>query len=231
MQEGPLRRAAAMAGIVFVILLVVTTILTITAPMPDKSAATIVKWYAGHRGAVLTSGALSGLWMVAFLVFLGYLYHLLSRAEGARGVLASILLTSGVATDTIAAVTVLPSLALAVAASRPGVPTSDGLVHALADLNSFAALLIATGIGLFLVVAGLLIGDGALAPAWARWIAYVGAVLSLVGGVASAFVSRSGKLNIGSLASFVGLGLFAIVVLAVSVSLFADRAPVVEPIR
>jgi hypothetical protein len=225
MQERSVRSAAAIAGIVFVILVVVTIVPTISAPMPDKSAATIVKWYADHRTTVLTSGALTGLSMIAFLAFIGYLYHLLSRLGGARGALASIMLATGIATDTIATVAVLPSLALAVAASRSGVPTSGALVHALADLNSFGFALVLIGVALFLAVVGLLMADGALAPRWAQWVAYLGAALSLVGGVATAFVSKSGKPNPASLIGMLGLALFAVVVVAVSVSLLGDRAP------
>jgi len=116
-----------------------------------------------------------------------------------------------------------PALALAVGAGRPGVPTSDALVHTLADLNSFGGVLVSTGVALFLAVVGLLIADGALAPLWAKWVAYVGAVLSLVGGVASAFVSKSGKANIGTFLGLLGLAVFAVVIVALSVSLLGDH--------
>ena len=225
MQERMLRQAAAIGGIVFVVLVVITTVLVIGAPTPDKSTAKIVKWYADHRGAIFTSGALTGLMMIAFLVFIGYLYHALSRQGGARAVLGAILLAGSVATDTIAAVAVLPGLALAVAANRPGVPPSEALVHTLEDLAYFPGALISIGVGMFLVIAGLLIADGALAPSWAKWVAYVGAVLSIVGGFVSAYVSKSGKPNVGGLVGLIGTGVFGIVVLAISISLLGDGAP------
>ena len=55
--------------------------------------------------------------------------------------------------------------------------------------------------------------------------AALGAVLSVVGGVATAFVSKFGKANSASLVGLLGLALFAFVVVAVSISLLGDRAP------
>jgi hypothetical protein len=50
-------------------------------------------------------------------------------------------------------------------------------------------------------------------------------VLSVVGGVATAFVSKSGKASCASLVGLLGLALFAFVVVAVGISLLGDRAP------
>ena len=225
MHERSIQKAAAIGGILFVLLLVIEIVLTIGAPTSDKSATQIVKWYADNRSVVLLGGALTGLWMVAFLAFVGYLHHLLSPFGGARRALASILLASGIATDTIAAVTVLPSLALAVTASRPGVAPSEGVVHTLSYLSAFSGVLVSVGTGLFLVVIGLLLADGALSPRWSVWVAYVGAGLSLIGGIVSVFVSKTGSPNIGGLVGLVGLALFLIVVMSVSIDLLRGRTP------
>src|SRR5205807_3539785 len=94
MEERAVRRWAAFAGLAFVVLLVISIVLTIPAPMPDKSTAKIVKWFMDHRQTVYTSSVLGGLATVVFLWFLGYLHHAVSRAAGSARALSSILLTS-----------------------------------------------------------------------------------------------------------------------------------------
>jgi hypothetical protein len=222
-QESSLRKAAGIAGIVFVVLLVVSVVLTIGAPTPDKSTAKIVKWAADNRQAIFTSAALEGLMLIAFLWFLGYLYHELSRLGGARAALASVLMVTGVATVTIATITGLPLVALAVTASRPGVSPTDGVVHLLADLENMGGVA-SFGVALFLLVLGLLLADRALSPRWAMWVAYVGAALSVIGAVANFYVSKAGKPDAGGLLGLIGLVLFAITVLVLSTDLFRGRA-------
>ena len=82
MPERTVRRMAGIAGITFVVALVASILLTIGSPMPDKSAAKIVKWFADNRGLVFTATVLGGLATIAFLWFLGYLHHVLSRLDG-----------------------------------------------------------------------------------------------------------------------------------------------------
>src|SRR5579872_5649462 len=98
MQERSLRRAAAVGGIVFVILVVVSVVLVIPAPTPDKSAVKILKWFSDNRTAVLASAALTGVSLAAFLVFLGSVH---SALRGVSATLASIAFGSGVATITM----------------------------------------------------------------------------------------------------------------------------------
>jgi hypothetical protein len=224
MTESNLRKSAAIAGVLFVVLLVVSVVLIIPAPMADKSAAKIVSWYAKHREAAYVSGALGALSSVAFLWFLGYLHHAASALSGATRFLSSLLLASGVYTLTVVAATSLPPAALAVAASRPGVPPTDSVVHLLVDLQNLSGGVISVGLAVFLFAVGLLLADGALRPKWATWIAHVGGLLNLVGGVSSYFVSKAGKANPVSFLGLLGLLLFAIVVLAISLEL--TREPV-----
>ena len=67
MEARWIRLSGPAAGIVFVVLLAVTTALAAGAPTPDKSAAATVTWYASHRGTVLAFGLLSGLAAMAFV--------------------------------------------------------------------------------------------------------------------------------------------------------------------
>jgi hypothetical protein len=218
MDERAVRRVAAIAGMAFVVFLVVAIVLTIPAPMPDKSAAKIANWFAENRGAVFTSSVFGGLSTVVFLWFLGYLHHRLSGLEGGARAVSSIVLTSGIATVTIATMSGLPFAALAVTAGRPGVTPSEGIVHMLADLNGLGLTLI--GFGLTVFLAALELSQGALTPRWAGRVAYAGAILNLVGSVAGFFVSKSGKGNPVGIAGLIGLILFLVTVVAISLDLF-----------
>ena len=145
-------------------------------------------------------------------------------AGAARG-LSSILLTSGIYTVSVATVTTLPTAALAIAANRPGVAPSEGVVHLLGDLTNLSITLIGVGLAVFLATLGLLLADGVLRPRWATWVAYVGAILSVVGGVSGFFVSKSGKANPLSFAGLIGTVLFVVVILAVSIDMLGEPAP------
>lgn len=220
MEETDVREMAAMAGIAFVVLLVVSIVLVGPAPMPNKSAAKIVHWFAKHRSTVLTSGVMGGLATVVFLWFLGYLHHALSQLTGVKRTLSSIVLTSGITTVTLATVSGLAFAALAITAGRPGVEPSEGVVHLLADLNGLGIALIGFGLAVFLLALGLELANGALRPQWAAWVAYLGAVANLVGGVAGFYVSRSGKPNPAGIGGLIGLVAFLVTLIAISVSLF-----------
>jgi len=213
---------AAIAGIAFVVLLVVSIVLVIPAPMPHKSATKIAKWFMDNRGAVFTASALGGLATVVFLWFLGYLHHALSQLTGLSRALSSIVLTSGIATVTLATVSGLPFAALAVTAGRPGVAPSEGVVHLLADLNGFGINLIGFGLAVFLLALGLELAQGALRPRWASWVAYAGAILNLVASVAGFYVSKSGKPNPIGFAGLIGLLAFLVTVIAISVDLLGS---------
>jgi hypothetical protein len=226
MEERALRKWAGVAGVAFVVLLVVSIVLVSPAPSADKSTMKIVNWFVGHRETTFISGVLTVLSTLAFLWFLGYLHHMLSmRAGKARG-LSSILLTSGIYTVTVATVATLPTAALAVTANRPGIAPSDGVVHLLADLTNLSHSMTGVGLAVFLAALALLLSNGVLRPRWASWIAYIGAVLSVLGSVSGYFVSKAGKANPVSFLGLIGTVFFVVVVLAVSIMLL--RMPAEE---
>jgi hypothetical protein len=200
-------------------------VLTVGAPMPDKSTAKIAKWFVDHRGSVYTSQVLGGLSTIAFLWFLGYLYHALSRLAGGARAVASIMLTSGITTVTVATVSGLAYGALAYTVSRPGAAPGDDLVHMLAVLNGFATGLIGFGLAVLLLALGLLLAQGSLRPRWATWVAYVGSAANVIGSVGSFYVSKSGKGNPLGILGLLGLVLFLITMVAISIGLLSDEEP------
>ena len=221
MRESSLRRLSAGAGIAFVVLVVASIALTVAAPMPDKSAAKIVKWYADHRALVFSANAVGGLGAIAFLWFIGYLHHMTSLRGGASRALSSIMFAGGISTVIMATVSGLPAAALAVGAGRSSAVLSDGVVHELADLDGFGKVLIGLGLTVLLAALGMMIGGGAVGPRWASPVAYLGSALNVIGSVAGFYVSRSGKPDPAGFLGLIGTVLFFIIVLAISIDLLS----------
>jgi hypothetical protein len=95
----------------------------------------------------------------------------------------------------------------------------------LVDLTALSIALIGVGLAAFLLALGLLLANGALRPRWAMWVAYVGAVLNVIGGASGFFVTKSGKANPLSFGGLIGTVLFLIVVVAICVDML--QAPAV----
>jgi hypothetical protein len=74
----------ALAGLVFVILVVVGAFIAGSPPRPDDSIQKIADYYRNHTGAIKTGAFLTGLAGVAFLWFLGSLWSTLRRSEDTR---------------------------------------------------------------------------------------------------------------------------------------------------
>src|SRR5579885_3118298 len=94
-EEGQWERIGAGAGIVFVVLLVVSAFIVPSPPHIDASTPSIVAWVDQHRHALLAAQMLGVLSIVAFLWFVGHLRHVLDRAEGGAEALSPIVLVSG----------------------------------------------------------------------------------------------------------------------------------------
>lgn len=73
-------RWAPASGLAFVALSLTSWLLFIGAPGVDGSAADAVSYVQGHRGRLLTAGALTGLALVPFICFLGSLTRRLQAA-------------------------------------------------------------------------------------------------------------------------------------------------------
>jgi hypothetical protein len=104
MDEAKWERWGALAGVVFVVLVVVAAFIAGSAPKPTDSAAKIVKYFKDNQDSLRVGSYLGGLSLVPFLWFLGTLFGRLRRAEGGAGRVSGIALTGGVVTGAIALV-------------------------------------------------------------------------------------------------------------------------------
>ena len=85
MNDTKWEQYGALAGLVFVILVVVGAVITwTTPPSPDDSFRDIASYFEEHTGAIKAGAFLTGLAAVAFLWFLGSLWSTLRRSEDTR---------------------------------------------------------------------------------------------------------------------------------------------------
>jgi hypothetical protein len=96
MDEAKFARYGLLAGIVFVVLVIVTSLIGGSPPMPADSDQEITRYFHDNKDALRIGAYLGGLAGLVFLWFLGSLFGRLRAAEGGAGRKAGVALTGGV---------------------------------------------------------------------------------------------------------------------------------------
>jgi len=160
--------------------------------LPDLSDASgISRFYADHAGAMeaILASVSAGLGFV--LVFLG---NLVARLQRARAGSAWTWALAGAALMFLTALCAALGVdAAAVLLHDRVTPDTTWALHAAAFL--LAAPAAGAGTAFFVAAAVLALRDGAL-PAWAGWLAVLGAVINA--GALGGFFARGGALNAGN---------------------------------
>ena len=102
MDETKFQKWGALAGIEFVVLLLIGSFIGGQPPKVTDSAAKITEYFTDNQDALKIGDFLSGLAVIAFLWFLGTLFQRVRAAEGGNGRVSGIALTGGVATAAVA---------------------------------------------------------------------------------------------------------------------------------
>ncbi|HEY6318078.1 MAG TPA: hypothetical protein VI462_09360 [Acidimicrobiia bacterium] len=211
MTEEKSVRLCALAGLAFVILIIVSgPILQGSSPSVTDSAAKIYHYIATHVGDLKASAALAAFAMAAVLVWLAAHFSSLRKAEGGRSGFAVAALGGGILAT---AATVVQSAIQATTALR---------VHNLGPSGAqFFYTLYQFLTGALLVGLAILVGASALvflrSGLHARWFGYVSAVLAVVNLVGIVGVGYTN----GAAQGFMGIGvaLSGIWILAISIIL------------
>ena len=215
MKTAGWERWAPLGGIVFVLLTIPT--LFLPAKAPPSAGDPAAQWAAfvqDHRSAYLVSMCLSGLAVVAFLVFLASLASRLRAAD--QELLALVALGGGLVTAAVWYVWLSFEGVLAWTSPSGIDPAVVKTLLAAADFSfpfPIAALAAATSFGAL---------RSAIWPAWLSYIGLAGAVWVLVGGMAMA---RNGFFAPTGGARLTGWAFFFLWVLVVSVFLLRKPQP------
>ncbi len=174
MDEKKYERWGALAGIEFVVLVLIGAFIAGAPPKLTDSAEKITKYYSDNQDALKVGNVLAGLSLIAFLWFLGTLFGRLRRAEGGNGRVSGIALTGGVA------VTAAAAIAYGINAYGVVYPEAgDGAFRIstiLFGYLGFAAAAFVAGSSIVLLRTKLL-------PAWVAYLGGINTLLWIVGGV------------------------------------------------
>jgi hypothetical protein len=167
-------------GVLFVVLIVVSVILSGEGKDPaEDSAEEIAQYYSDNEGEQIAGAVIAALAMIPFLFFAGALRRVLYAAQGGSGSLPTV--AWGGAVVIAAGVLTSSSLQLALADYAADIdPTATQALNAF--LYDFF-LPYPIGLSLLLLASGIsAVGTGVL-PRWLAWAAIVLGVLCLAGPV------------------------------------------------
>jgi hypothetical protein len=198
-------RSAAIAGIGFVVLNVVSAFAPGAPPASDASTAKIASYFRDHSGGIKAQLLFGGIGIFALMWWLGALWRVLSAAEGERprlAIVAAVSLASGL---TLA----LVSGAVNAAAAMRAVDADT--THLLYSLSLIIIAAAGLGIGTSLVATCVITYRAGITPRWASYLGWVAALAFLAGSLGT--VSDSSVVNGVGLMAFL---LWCVWILAIS---------------
>ncbi len=209
-------RFGALGGVLFVILLVISGVLSGSPPALDDRAREFVDYFADHDTELAVAAYLDALAIVPILFWLGSLWRRMRIAEDGRPRLAVVAVGGLVlaASFGIAASVVLGATALRVDGLEP--ETVKAFYTLSVTLDAASAVGLAT---LIAAVSALVLRTG-MFPRWLGWAGEVLALAALVAGAGTA--TENGAIAVVGAVVFT---LFLLWVLVVSILLFRAKEP------
>jgi hypothetical protein len=222
MRETQWRRLGGVAGLLFVVLTLITVFIPFTTPAADVPTSEIVTVIVDDRTNLLTFGYLLGLGAAVFMVFTAALYSLLRRGEGRTGGPSVIVLAGGIGTSLILVVSQAVLAATIYAADRDAEPEA---IRALFELSTPLYTSSALMLTLFLAGTAFSLIPSRVLPRWLGWTAAALAIAFFVS-LLSIFSSAEGG---GFLGVFFFLGELGLLVWILMVSIIMLRARDIPP--
>jgi hypothetical protein len=215
-------RYGALAGVVFLLLVLVGGFIGGAPPAPDDSAREIREYFVDHDSALKTAGYLAGLSVFPFLIFLASLWSRVRSAGAETRRLATIVAGGGVIAAGLATVGTSVTTSTAIRINEIS-PSAAKFYYLLAsNLTSMIAF-----------AAAALVGATSLAALRARvfpaWLGWAGAVLTLVWLVAGVSVTTDSA-GIGVL-GFIAFLLWAVWILVICFFLYRPHTQRVAPMQ
>lgn len=208
-------RLAGIAGVVFVVMILVTVFSTGSMPMSDDSPDKIRAFLVDHRGALLASN-LIGMLAVPFVLWFGVMLRELLRGDRLSSALGTFSLAGLLVTAPMAAAGGATS-AVAVYNNGVAAKLGDDTVRTLFTMQALFFTATAMGIIAFAVGAAIAISRTKALPAYTMWLA----CLAVVGNVVSAFASLgAGASGLG----FPGVLTFALFILVTGITMAMGKA-------
>lgn len=214
-------RIAGAAGVIFVVLILVTTFSAGSMPMPDDSVDKIRAFFVDHRAAELL-GTFIGVLGTPFALYFGVSLRELVRGDRQANVYATFSLAGLLVTAPMAAAGGVASI-VAVYDKAATAALSDDMIRMLFTMQLLFFTTTATGIIAFALGAGLALNRTKALPAHCMWLAYLAAIGNVVSAVA---LLGAGAAGIG----FLGVATFSLFILVTGITMLAGKAsPAVAP--
>ncbi len=199
----------ALAGVLFVVLVIVGALIGGSPPKPTDGTAKIEEFFRDNQDNLKIGAYLNGIAMVPFLWFLGTLFGRLRRAEGGTGRVSGIALTGGVVT---AAIAMVANGVGAFAALNPEV-SADSF-----RLSTILFGYVGFALAVFTAATSAVLMRAKYLEAWLGWAGAAVALLWLVG--AAAVASEGDAINAIGFVTFL---LWSAWMLVLSVLLYRDE--------
>ena len=169
MRQDRLARFAPLAGVVFVVLIVLAIVIGGETPDNSDSAQEIGRFWKENDSEQMLS-ALIGAWSLIFFIwFAASVRSVLRRTEDGPARLSATSFAGAV----IAAVGLLIALSLTFAIADGADELTPDALKTLTVLSNGVFLPIAVGFALFFIATGILAVRSRLLPAWLGWVTIV----------------------------------------------------------
>ena len=216
-------RSLALAGIVAVVIIVISAVLPGSPPKPDDSAAKIAKFLVDNGDQIRWGGFLGVLGSIVLLAWIGAVWRLMRRAEGGTPLLVvGAALGAAMAGALLNAGGVLLSAMVIVGPGTMGAANTRTLYLLSYDLGAAGAMGLALFIGSFSTV----IIETRVLPRVMGWLGALVAVVLLAagGGIAS-------TRDVFFVFTFIGFIGFALWTIVVSILMYrSDGTPAAPPV-